>query len=255
MPEIRDAWRTVFERGRAFHIIAIALGRFAMIVAVTGLAREARAIAQPGVRTVVRGSQGHSLESRLEMAVEGGAEAVVSVGICGALAPDLKVGDCIVATEIVFEGYRLVANFEWLHALLNRLPQARPAAIAGSDFIVASAADKKRLYEQTHASAVDMESHVAARLSLKRGLPFGALRIVSDESGETLPAAALVSTSATGRVVLGKVARSILAEPTQIPALIRTARNAEKAFRALFRCSRVLSLPRPELGELALDVG
>ena len=47
------------------------------------------------------------------------------------------------------------------------------------------------------------------------------------------------------------------ASPQQIPALIRTAWEAEKAFRALHRCRHVLDprfIPAP-LGALSLDVG
>jgi hypothetical protein len=45
-------------------------------------------------------------------------------------------------------------------------------------------------------------------------------------------------------------------KPTQIPTLIRTAWEAEKAFQALSRCRHVLTPAAPvaAAGELALDV-
>jgi adenosylhomocysteine nucleosidase len=61
----------------------------------------------------------------------------------------------------------------------------------------------------------------------------------------------------SGGVDILAVLRSLAAQPAQIPALIRTAWEAEKAFRALERCRHVLDprfIPTP-LGELSLDLG
>jgi len=67
--------------------------------------------------------------------------------------------------------------------------------------------------------------------------------------------------SKSGKVDVRAVLRSLVFRPTQIPALIRTAWEAEKAFQALFRCRHVLSAPplasaiaAPNAAELALDV-
>ena len=55
------------------------------------------------------------------------------------------------------------------------------------------------------------------------------------------------------------VLRSLAADPRQLPALIRTAMEAETAFRALFRGRQLLGAALgtlgPDLGELLVDVG
>ena len=79
--------------------------------------------------------------------------------------------------------------------------------------------------------AVDMESHVAARVARRHRLPFAAARVVSDPAHRTLPPAARVAMKPDGRVDLPAVMRSLLAHPAQLPALIRTGRDAERGFR------------------------
>jgi hopanoid-associated phosphorylase len=232
-----------------------------LIVAVTGLGREARVIARPDIITVVGGGNGHALELQVQTALKEGARRVLSIGICGALSPSLKVGDCIVATEIVTDGTRLATDRPWTNELLERVPAARLGVLAGSDAIVADKEAKSRLHSATNAAAVDMESHIAARVAHEHGLPFAAVRIVSDSYRQSLPPAALVGMSSTGKVDVLAVLLSLVGKPAQIPSLIRTAWEAEKAFRTLFRYRHVLNpiadvgLIPADLGELSLDVG
>jgi hopanoid-associated phosphorylase len=228
-----------------------------MIVAVTGLEREARVLAWPGTITVVGGGNRFALESQILSALDAGGKRILSIGICGALSPRLMVGDCIVATEIVTEDtqrYRTHRN--WTAHLLLQVPEARRAVLAGVDTIAGNRAEKSRLFSLTGADAVDMESHVAVGVARTKRVPFAALRIVSDSSERSLPPAALVAMAETGKVDIKAVVRSLARKPSQIPALIRTAWEAEKAFRGLFRCRHVLEpgLVPADLGELALDV-
>jgi hypothetical protein len=80
-----------------------------------------------------------------------------------------------------------------------------------------------------------MESHIAARVAARHGLPFAALRVISDAADTTLPPAALAGMRPDGGIAIGAVLASLVQNPAQLPALIRTARDAEKAFRTLGR--------------------
>ncbi len=227
-----------------------------MIVAVTGLEREARVLARPETITVVGGGNRRALETQILSALEAGAKRILSIGICGALSPNLKVGDCIVATEIVTENReRHQTNQTWTGDLLVQVPGAQRAVLAGVDGIASDRAEKRRLFSLTGADAVDMESHVAAGIARTKRVPFAALRVVSDSSVQSLPPAALVAMAQTGKINIKAVLRSLARQPTQIPALIRTAWEAEKAFKKLLHCRHVLEprLVSAELGELALD--
>ncbi len=103
-----------------------------------------------------------------------------------------------------------------------------------------------------------MESHIAARVAKAKGVPFAALRVVSDAPRTcTLPKAARVAMRPTGGIDFGAVIGAVRRAPRQLPALIRTAWEAEIAFAALFRCRHALDggFAGADLGQLALDMG
>jgi len=218
-----------------------------MIVAVTGLKREARIIKSPDVRIVIGG--GHDLDNKLGVALDG-ARGIISIGIAGGLSPDLKPGDCVIATEVASGTERLLADMAWRRTLMQVLPFAKTALIAGSDTISASIDAKAALHRDTRARVVDMESHIVARVAQARKIPFAALRVVSDAYDRALPHAALAAMKPDGGINVGAVIVSLLTRPWQIPALMRTARDANAAFATLLRCRSLLG-PRlgfPDLG-------
>ena len=101
-----------------------------MIIAVTGMAREARLIAQTGVLSVVGGGDIDALEKRIDAAVAKGGCRVLSIGICGALCPELKVGDVVIASEIVTPDAVYTTNASWTRELAARIPHAFVAPMA-----------------------------------------------------------------------------------------------------------------------------
>jgi hypothetical protein len=90
-----------------------------------------------------------------------------------------------------------------------------------------------------------MESHIAAEAAQRHGLPFAALRFISDDAGRALPKAAQVGMRPDGGMDVGAVLKALAADPREAPALIRTGLEAERAFRALLRGRRRLG---PALG-------
>jgi hopanoid-associated phosphorylase len=219
-----------------------------MLLAVTGLTREAKIIKNPDIKVVIGG--GHNLDSKLTAALNSNVQGIISIGIAGGLATDLKPGDCVIAQEIVFGPDRRPTDAAWLQNLLLRLPFARAGVIAGTDHILADAQSKAIFRANTNAQATDMETHIAARAAHARNIPFAALRVISDAHDHTLPPAALNAMKPDGGINYGAVIGSVLLKPWQIPALMRTARDANKAFAALLRCRDLLG-PRlgfPDLG-------
>ena len=226
-----------------------------MILAATGLERERRIVAGPGVEAIAGGGDARRLESLLE-ARAAGARGIVSIGIAGGLAPALRAADWVLADLVVVEGRSLPTDRAWTERLAARLPHAIRGALLGADAVVADPGEKARLHRASGALAVDMESHVAARVALRHDLPFAALRVVCDPAHRALPPAARVGMAADGRVDLAAVLRSLLAQPSQLVALIVTGLEAERAFRSLLRGHRRLGagLCGADLGQLPLDV-
>nr|WP_235913742.1 hopanoid-associated phosphorylase [Pseudoroseomonas coralli] len=212
-------------------------------------------LAGPGVQVVAGGGDAARLETALDELAGQGARGLISLGIAGALAPGLHPGDWLVAEAILDGAETLLADPPWTARLAARL-SARRAVFLGSGTMVAEAAEKAALHLRTGAAAVDMESHVAARVARRHGLPLAAARVISDAAERSLPPAARVGMRPDGRMDLFAVLRALAARPGQLPALVRTGWEAERAFRALLRGHRVLGfgLGAPDLGELPLDM-
>lgn len=225
------------------------------VIAVTGLAFEARIAAGEGV-TVIHGRDKAQMIAALERAVAAGASGIISFGTAGGLAPHLAPGDWIVAEAIITDAQRWEADPGWSAQLLKRLPHATHAPIASADLPVAGALAKRALHDRTGAAAADMESHIAARIAIAHCLPFAACRVIIDPAHRTLPQAALVAMRADGGVNLTALLRSLAGQPSQLRPLLCLAMDARAARAALFRGRRLLGtgLGFPDFPELQIDM-
>ena len=226
------------------------------VVAVTGLAKEARIAAGPGVRAIAGGGSAPALVAALERELACGAGGVISFGIAGGLAEDIASGTWLVARAIVTPAERWKCDAAWVWSIAERLVGACTADLAGVDAPVTEPAAKRALHRATGAAAVDTESHIAAALAAAHGLPFAAFRVVADSVRRSLPPAASVALAPNGKISGGAVLGSLARTPAQLPSLWRTAIDARTAFRALLRGRRLLGpgLAYPDLGELLFDV-
>jgi adenosylhomocysteine nucleosidase len=225
------------------------------IFVVTGMKREARIIGGCADRIFISGN-GVGLAERLDRAAADGACAILSIGIAGGLEPGLPPGTPVVASSIAVLGSHLQTTKTWAESLSRVIPGARLGAIAGESRIVASAAEKARLYRATGALTVDMESHIMAKIAHARGLPFAGLRIVADPAERFLPEAAQSALMPDGGISITRTLIRLAADPAQFGGLIQTAIDAQAAFRTLSRCCRLAGsrFCLPDIGELLLDV-
>ncbi len=211
------------------------------VIAVTGLAFEARIAAGPGVTVVCGGGDAEATISALEKALASGASGVVSFGTAGGLAPQLAPGDWVVAEEILGDcERRWIAEKAWSAMLLQKLGDAAQGTIASVHIPVASASAKQELHNRTGALAVDMESEIAARLADSHNLPFVACRVIVDPANRALPPAALVATRPDGSLNLPALLASLTRQPKQVSDLLRLAKDAKAARAALLRGRRML---------------
>ena len=203
-----------------------------MILAVCGLLREARLLSRHGVKVAIG--------SAVEAAIAPETRGIISIGIAGALAPELQAGDAVIAERVVTACDALETDAKWTARIAARLPNATIGAILGRSTIADTAEVKALLHDSSRAVAVDMESHLAAQAAHAHGLPFAALRVISDRADQSLPPAVQVAMRPDGSIALGRVLWSVAKGPGQIPALIRTGRESEKAFAALRGCLDLL---------------
>lgn len=233
-------------------------GRVGPVLAVSGLAAESRIAAAGGIETVAGGGDVKWLAAAIERQIADGARAIISFGIAGALVPGLRPGSLIVARAVsaVGDATTLEADPAWSRRLREVIAEAISADIAGSDSVVSNQEQKAELGRLTGAVAVDMESHVAARIAAAHGLPFAALRAVADPVDRCVPSAAAAAMVAGGGVAAHRAVLMLLRHPGQLPALMRVAFDARCALGALARGRRRLGdrLGRVDLDELALHV-
>lgn len=229
-----------------------ASGHRGFVIAVCGLRAEARIAARSAeVRAIAGGGDARRLGGLIQEQIARGGKAIISFGIAAGLAPGLDAGTCVVGSEVVSESdrTRYAVTRTWTAALRSRLVKVESAPIAGVDQPLVATAEKLALHGRTQAVAADMESHIAAELASRHGLPFATLRVIADPVERQLPPAALVGMRQDGEIDLAAVIASLARNPTQLRALMGLAFDTKRAFAALLRCQDLLG-PRLGLGDL-----
>lgn len=191
-------------------------------------------LARAAVQTAAQLAAHAAGETEDRPACDGPAWAgILSFGCAGALDPGLAPGTCILATSVQTADGFLCADAAWLRGLARRLPQAVHGELAGIDAPLTSARDKAGLWRASGACAVDMESHAAARIARRHGLPFAACRVVLDPAWRSVPPSALAAMGGDGRTRPGPLLRALAAAPGELGPLCMLAWNALLARRAL----------------------
>jgi adenosylhomocysteine nucleosidase len=210
------------------------------ILIVTGLVQEARIAAGPGMTVICSSSDSQQLRALLTVFDPSTIRGVISFGVAGGLDPSLKSGDVVVATEVVAGDARWLAGLALNEELIANVAMGRRRVVrgglAGAEEVVAAQARKAALWIQTGASAVDMESHIAAAYADEAGLPFAALRVISDPAHRALPALARNALKPNGEIDLRKVLRGVARNPRALRALVSTGIDFNRALKSLRGC-------------------
>lgn len=152
---------------------------------------------------------------------------VVAAGFAGALDPGLRVGDVLVASEVVEQDEQ-----DWRVALPMELGDLACGRLVTSPRMVATAAAKQDLRASTGALAVDMESAAIAEACQEAHVPCAVVRAISDTAAMSL-SPHLTELLAGGQVAPMRVVAALLRRPTLIPELWRLARDTKLAARNL----------------------
>jgi adenosylhomocysteine nucleosidase len=169
-------------------------------------------------------------------------EMIISLGFCGGIATELRVGDIVVAT-----GLTIVSEKK-----LDRVPVEFPAIC--KNFVVRQAAEGQRVFGGLFASTavimqksqvatllpfdapfpvVEMESAAIAIVAVENGIPFCGIRSVSDPLDEELGFSLDEFCDQQMRIRIPRVLLTIVRKPRIIPQLIRLTRNSRVAGASL----------------------
>jgi len=216
----------------------------ASCLAVVGLAAEARHARASGATTLVSGADGAWLSAQLARVSPDAVASLVSFGLAGALADDLRVGDVVLADAVVDGSDRRPVDEMRTERVAVALRAAgtpvRSGLLLGSNRPLATAREKAAARAATGALAVDMESHVVARWAEAHAKPFLVIRVVSDDARHDLPEAATLPLRQDGTPDLPAILICLVRRPAQLPALVRTGRDAGRALSVLGRVGRLL---------------
>jgi hopanoid-associated phosphorylase len=213
----------------------------------TGMRLEAWIAQQPGIR-IVCGANGPVLT-----ALFAGAKSsrdccgLISFGVAGGLAPNLRPGTWIVGSEVLCGESRFATDKLWSKHILAAMPDAIYGTIAGTSSPLAQPDAKAALHIKTGAVAADMESHIVANVATAHRLPMVAVRVIIDPAEHTLPSAAVVSLCSDGTVDIVALMRLVIECPGEFPDLLRTALYALLAGTALVRGRRILQSHIPPM--------
>jgi nucleoside phosphorylase len=158
--------------------------------------------------------------------------ALVAAGFCGALDGGLRPGDLVAAERVVDEAG---AAFPADPGLLAAVP-GRRGTLVSAVRVARTPVERERLrvLAGPGALAVDLESAALARAAQRAGVPFLALRAVTDVVADRLPdLEALVD--GDGRPRPAALVRHLVRRPADVVALARLGRGARRAGPALRR--------------------
>jgi adenosylhomocysteine nucleosidase len=142
-----------------------------------------RLAGKPVLLAVAGAGAENSLRAAEHLAANYSLRGLVTLGFAGGLVAGLNVADVVLADRVVDP-----VTQESFGCDTGLLPVrcTRRGALLSASSVIATSADKRRMGEQWQAIAVDMESAGVARAALRAGLPFGAIKAITDSAEQSL---------------------------------------------------------------------
>ncbi len=195
-----------------------------------GLKAAGELVHLPGGAVMVLSGAGSSrARQAARVLLENGATSLVSWGFAGGLLPGLPAGS-LVLPEKVIGADQIVYPVDpvWHERLCRRLQGSLnlcKGPLAESPSMLATFAEKKNLFSRTGAIAVDMESASVASFAKEAGVPFLAIRAITDPAEMDMPLCVRGSIDEFGRLRLSRVIKGIIKRPLDFPLVVRLGRN------------------------------
>jgi len=156
---------------------------------------------------------------------------LLSCGFSGALLPEMKTGNVVMASSIVDQhDHELSLDLNAASDPANGLYVGR---ILTSDAMIRTVEEKQQLAGKHAAIAVDMESLAVAQIAHDAKVRFMAVRVISDDMSADLPPEVLSVVGDTGVVRLGAAVGSIMNRPGSFKDMMHLRSNAQAAAKSL----------------------
>ena len=164
-------------------------------------------------------------------------QLLVSVGVAGAVNPDLEIGDVVVSQNTClleqglpgpFQPLALLSGAAWQAAVQALQPRAarlfRGTAVTtrGAQFVGSQP-------DQMPNPVLEMETIGIARVAALAGAPLLSIRAISDGPRAPIPFDLEAMTDEHFNLRTGRLIRILLAHPRLLPQLLRMGRNTKMA--------------------------
>jgi adenosylhomocysteine nucleosidase len=160
--------------------------------------------------------------------------AYISIGLSASLSADLKPGSLVVAESTASLSDGLVHRSDEKLLMLARKTlggEASFGSVAVSSSVITYSKNKKEVALSCKALALDMETSGAARACGEEGVPFLAIRAISDALEEDLPVD--FNLFVKDGLDWPRFILHVVTHPGVIPGLIRLGKNSRVAARSL----------------------
>jgi adenosylhomocysteine nucleosidase len=172
-------------------------------------------------------------------------DAVLFAGFGGALYSAAKAGDLVWASSVIdlSRGTLTAMEIPDPGGLAEKLSR-KITLYKGVVVTLSHRIKKKEITEilppDLPYAVCDMETYPAAKFSVERGIPFFALRAVTDTLDEEIPPELFTVTDESGKYELSRALGIILSQPHLITAAITLGRNSTMAAKHLCACVKLL---------------
>ena len=175
--------------------------------------------------------------------LEKGAKALLSWGCAGGLISKLSPGSLILPKTIIGANQAVYhSDAAWHKRLCSRLKgriNLHEEPLAESTAVLTHSTGKAALFERTGAIAVDMESAAVAAVAKEAGIPFMAVRAISDSVDMTIPQCALTLSDEFGRLNVSSLLKGLAKQPFDLFTLVRLGRSFLAAQKTLASVARL----------------
>jgi nucleoside phosphorylase len=182
---------------------------------------------------------------------------ILSIGFGGALYDGALIGDLVWASRVILVSEDVLkgsplASYN-MESYLLEVPDAREifsrlsgkvsmheGCILTCERYIKKSEIKKHLSKDLSFPVCDMETFFLAKLSIEQGLPFFAVRSITDRADEEIPPEFFGVTDESGRYRLFRALSLILSKPGLIKDVIRTGRSSSIASNNLWHLVKTI---------------
>ncbi|MEX0715348.1 MAG: 5'-methylthioadenosine nucleosidase [Planctomycetaceae bacterium] len=152
---------------------------------------------------------------------------ILSCGFSGALLPEMKVGQIVLANSIVdVHGHEMTID---LNVPEDRAGGLYVGRVLTADEMVRTVERKRRLAAERQAIAVDMESLAVAQVCRESKTRFMAIRAISDDMSADLPQEVFAVLGSSGTIRVGATLGAVWKRPGSVKDMWRLREQARHA--------------------------